>query len=693
MEQAKGVPRTSFAELRRRAQAYLSASPSDAEVLSQEDVIKLVHELDTYQVELELQNEDLIQAQRELEQSRHRFSDLYDFAPVGYLTISDKGAVIDANLTAADMLGVPRGDLFLLSLSSFIYEPDQDIYYLSRKKLLDTREPQTCIVRIRKGDDNQFYAHLRAVVDPDIDDEEGQFRVTLTDISEQKELELALLRSKEEWVQTFDAIADMVIIQDSNMCILKANKAVGLSFGLDYQQIVGKKCFELFHGSPDYCPDCPTLQTLKEMAIHTHTIFHKELDKFFMVTSSLAPFSAKDSLCCVHVAKDITEQKKNDKLIQQAQKMESIGTLAGGIAHEFNNLLMIMLGSNEFIIEELPPSGLCRESAEEVKIAGLRARDVVKQLLTFSRQDNSTTKVIDLGYVVEESMQLIRASTPANIAIEQSLSADTYPIMGNETQITQIIINLCKNSADALPAQEGLITIELLNETIDKEQIRHQKRLKAGDYAKLIVSDNGIGINNDLLSKVFEPYVTTKEIGKGTGIGLAVVHGIVESHRGTILVDSNPGQGTTFTILIPAYKGPLEEEIDEQDDLPTGEECILYIDDEAPIAHVGKRNLDSLGYRTEATTDPLKAVEMVKSDPYRFDLIITDMAMPNMTGDQLIDEILKIRQDMPIIVCTGYRTENLDNKAKDFRGCSFVMKPLAKSDLAIKVRNVLDNAQ
>ena len=692
MENDKGITSTRFSELRERAQKYLSASPSDAEVLSQENVIRLVHELETYQVELELQNQDLIKAQNEREQSRRRFSDLYDFAPVGYLTVSDKGLIIEANLTVSDMLGMPRRVLLNQPFSAFICEADKNIYYHSRKILLDTREPHNSILRIQKKEGNQFYAQLRTIVNPDVDDKEGQFRVTITDITEQKELEIALLRSKDEWEQTFDAITDMVIIQDSNMRILKANKAVGHFFGLNYQQLIGKKCFELFHGSPDHCPDCPTLQKFSDTVTHTHTIIHKDLDKILMVTSSILPFSASEPWRFVHVAKDITDQKKNEEKFQQAQKMESIGTLAGGIAHEFNNVLAIIMGNNELIMEELPQYSLARGSAEEIRIAGLRARDVVKQLLTFSRQDDSIKKVVDIKSVILESMKLIHSTTPANIKIEQNLSADTFPIIGNETQINQILINLCNNAIDAMPEKGGKITIELANETIKNRQTLDSK-LKSGRYSRLMVNDNGFGMDNGTLARIFEPYFTTKDVGKGSGIGMAVVHGIVERHDGVIIVDSHPGLGTTFTIFFPAYEGPLKQEIDNQNDLPIGDECILYVDDEATIAHLGKRRLESLGYRTESTTDPLKALDMVKTDPHRFDLVITDMAMPNMTGDQLIVEILKIRQDMPTIICTGYSAKISDKEAKEMGVSSFAMKPLAKSDLATMVRKVLDEAK
>ncbi len=399
------------------------------------------------------------------------------------------------------------------------------------------------------------------------------------------------------------------------------------------------------------------------------------------------------------VIQDITDQKiaEQDREtleheLRLSQKMESIGTLAGGIAHEFNNILSIIIGNNELVMDEVPERSLARQSTEEIRIAGLRARDVVKQLLTFSRRDNAERKVLNIRSVVHETMKLIRSSTPANIEIQQTLSDDVFPVLGNATQINQLLINLCNNAVDAVPGMGGILSIALSNETVDEKHLERHPALKPGRYVKLSVSDNGIGMEKKIIDRIFEPYFTTKEMGKGTGIGLAVVHGIVEKHGGSIIADSHPGQGTMFNILFPAHEGLLEQETDERIVLPTGKERILYVDDEPSIAKLGKRLLQRLGYMAESTTNPLKALEMVKTDPDQFDLVISDMAMPDMTGDQLIIEILKVRPDMPTIICTGYSGKLSEREAMKLGVSSFVMKPLDKSAFARTVRKVLDEA-
>ncbi|WP_319548410.1 PAS domain S-box protein [Desulfogranum marinum] len=387
---------------------------------------------------------------------------------------------------------------------------------------------------------------------------------------------------------------------------------------------------------------------------------------------------------------DISERKKLENQLLQSQKLESIGNLAGGIAHEFNNILSIIIGNNELVMEDLPEWSLARESTEEIRIAGMRARDVVKQLLTFSRRDNAAKTVIDIGSVVKESTKLIRSSTPANIAIRQNLTEDVFSVFGNATQISQLLINLSNNAVDAMPSSGGILTIDLSNETVDGK--RHVS-LASGQYVKLMVCDNGIGMDKKTLDKIFDPFFTTKEVGKGTGIGLAVVHGIVERHCGSIFADSHLGQGTTFTIYLPIHERLSEDQSDKQTVLASGNERVLYVDDEPSIAKLGKRHLESLGYTAESTTDPLQALKIVKTNPGKFDLMISDMTMPAMTGEHLITEVLKVRPDMPTIICTGYSAKLSKKEAENIGVAAFVMKPLNKAEFAQTIRKVLDEAK
>jgi len=346
---------------------------------------------------------------------------------------------------------------------------------------------------------------------------------------------------------------------------------------------------------------------------------------------------------------DISEIKNLQRRLFQSQKLESIGNLAGGIAHEFNNILSIIMGNNEILMSDLPAASLPRESAEEIRIASLRARDVVKQLLTFSRQDTASKKLISIKSIVEESIKLIRSSIPANIEIQQKIGSTVSNILGNATQINQVLINLCNNAADAMIEDGGVLNIKLsdgINQRIDTSGSAHLEQ----NCVTLEISDTGTGIDKNILDKIFEPYFTTKNIGKGTGIGLAVVHGIIEEHNGSITVESAVDEGTIFTIVFPAEQGEIKEEASELSKLPKGSERILFVDDEPAIAKLGSQKLKILGYHDSTFTDPLEALDSFESNPEKFDLVITDMAMPKMTGDKLIKKIRQIRPDIPTII-------------------------------------------
>jgi CheY-like chemotaxis protein len=313
----------------------------------------------------------------------------------------------------------------------------------------------------------------------------------------------------------------------------------------------------------------------------------------------------------------------------------------------------------------------------------------VKHLLTFSRQDDSTKKPINIVSTVTESIKLIRSTTPSNIEIREKIDPDCHPILGDATQINQILINLCSNAVDALPTTDGRIDIELYNADISKHEEIAFYTLDPGKYVKLIVRDNGSGMDAEISERIFDPYFTTKDIGKGSGIGLSVVHGIVENHGGAIVCDTTKDKGTIFTILMPAYEGRVEEESIKTDMFSGNGEKILYVDDEPSIAKLGKRHLESLGYDAFMTTNPKEALEMIKAEPDRFDLIISDMAMPDMPGDQLIDEILSINPQMPTMICSGYSSRMSKEKAAEMGIQAFVMKPLNKAELAKKVRDIL----
>jgi PAS domain S-box-containing protein len=394
---------------------------------------------------------------------------------------------------------------------------------------------------------------------------------------------------------------------------------------------------------------------------------------------------------------DITDRKRveEERLVleaqlQQAHKMEAIGTLAGGIAHDFNNILGIILGNAELALDDISEGDRTHFNLEEIRAAGQRARAVVKQLLSFARKTELEQKPIKLIPVVKDSIKFLRSMIPTSIDIRQNILATDETVLADPTQIHQVMINLCTNASHAMQETGGILGIEIESVLFEKQSDAPHPDLSPGSYVKLTVSDTGQGIPPELMDRIFDPYFTTKEIGKGTGMGLSVVHGIVSNCGGTISVESEVEKGTTFYIYFPVIEEESVIETETIEELPTGNERILFVDDDKSLIYACRYRLERLGYQVETKTNPVEALELFRSNPERFDLIITDMSMPQMTGDHFVEEILKIRPDTPTILCTGFSEMIDEKKAKEIGATEYIEKPIDKRDLAIKIRSVLD---
>ncbi len=398
-------------------------------------------------------------------------------------------------------------------------------------------------------------------------------------------------------------------------------------------------------------------------------------------------------------AQDITvikkaEEERNDlqRKLQQTQKMESIGNLAGGIAHDFNNILSSVIGFTELALDDATKGTLLEDSLQEVYTAGKRGRDLVKQILAFARQTNEERKPLRVDTITKEVLKLIRSTIPTTIEIKASIESNSL-IMGNSSQIHQMLMNLCTNAAQAMAAAGGILEVGLKDVELDGQSALPPLKLKAGNYIKITVADTGHGIPPDILGSIFEPYFTTKSVGDGTGMGLALAHGIVESYGGEITVESELGKVTIFSIFLPTTKRREDYRPYEDEKLPTGTERILFVDDEFSIAKMGSQVLERLGYQVTVRTSSVEALELFRSKPNEFDLVITDMTMPNMTGDELAMELIAFRPDIPVILCTGYSKNISDEKAAKIGIRAFAYKPVVKADLAKTVRKVLDDAK
>jgi len=382
------------------------------------------------------------------------------------------------------------------------------------------------------------------------------------------------------------------------------------------------------------------------------------------------------------------EKEKLEARLQQVQRMESIGTLAGGVAHEFNNILAIIIPNTELAIDDVPDRSLAKECLDEIRSASLRASNVVQQMLSFAHKDLTERQPVKLAPIIKDCLRLVQTSIPGTIEISQDLSCEFDTVLADPTRISQVIMNLCPNAAQAMSEHGGVLKVTLKNVEVENQD--EELDVKPGRYVKLTVSDTGHGIQPEIIDRIFDPYFTTKEVGKGTGMGLSVVHGIVKNCRGTITVHSEPGKGSVFEVLLPVIEAETKQKVKEPEALPTGSERILFVDDEQSLVKVVRRILERLGYEVETKTNPDEALDLFRSGPDRFDLVITDMTMPQMTGKRLVKEILNIRADMPIILCTGFHEKISEENAGELGIKALVFKPFAARDFSITVRNVLD---
>jgi PAS domain S-box-containing protein len=953
-------------KLREQAEKILSAKPKKHGPVDSTEIDAVIHELQVHEIELEMQNDALRQAQVEIERSQSKYSDFYDFAPVGFLTLDEKGLILELNFTAAQLLGDGREFLKGKPLSLLVPSDDQDTLYLHRREVLGLGGRHTCDLVLKKKDGALFHGHLESMAVKS--DGHLVIRSVLTDITERKEGEKALVESEERlrqalllshsFVFEWDLVIDRIVrcenskavlgvsvhdigddtgqsffqrlhpddyesfmrmleglkpsddtyhieyglarydgakvvfeeigqahfdntgkfhrlvgtvtditerkekerqlcaLQDELQLVANAtpvvltrlsrdlryifvNEAFVRMFGRPREEIIGRPIVEIMGkegfetirpyvervlqgesveyeteipyqgiGSRfmhvEYEPErnaegdvvgwiasvqdiserkkaeeiaehlasfpqlnpnpvievdasgeitffnqaCQTIlenlgmnrgdikaflpkglgAVIKDWDKNNAITFYREVligDRVFDETVHLVP---QFSVVRIY-GRDITERKRveaalkkaHDELeiriqertyqlseayetlqvemderakvedqLRQSQKMEAIGTLAGGIAHDFNNMLAAILGFTEMALEDLPDRPDVERNLQNVSRAAMRARDLVKQILTFSRKAGHERNPLSLTPLVKETVQLLRASIPSTIEIRFTATATSDTVLAAPIEMQQILMNLATNASLAMQEKGGTMEVSLTDIDFEPDSPVFGADVSPGEYVQLVVKDTGTGMGPDVMKRVFEPFFTTREVGKGTGMGLAVVYGIVKDLQGTVTVESELGAGSTFSVLLPKVKTDAQAEAVRPVEAPGGNERILFVDDEEMLVEWGRATLEKLGYKVTAITESQEALKTFSMDPSLFDLVITDHAMPQMAGAHLAKEFLNVRRDIPIILCTGHSDNISPESSREIGVKEFLMKPVSKQELAEAVRRVLD---
>jgi PAS domain S-box-containing protein len=505
-----------------------------------------------------------------------------------------------------------------------------------------------------------------------------------------------LKESEQRFRSILDTIrAGIVIVAKGSRDILYANPTAAQMIGYEPKEIIGKECNNYLCSVG--VGKCPVLDLGQEMESSENTLLGKDGQKIpILRTVTHTVYQGKP--CLLESFVDLTAQKKADAekrmlelQLRHSQKMEALGTLAGGIAHDFNNILSAVIGYTELcLLEQQEPDTPLRAKLNSILHASNRAKDLVSQILTFSRMQESRMNPISVSSVVKEALKLLQASLPADIRLIQHLTTDKH-VVADPTQIHQVIINLCTNAYHAMEDGGGDLTVSL--ESISQAELEGIPRvsLPGGDYIRLTIEDTGCGIDHDIIERVFDPYFSTKDKDKGTGLGLSVVHGIVKSHGGAILVESSPGRGTKMHVILPATERLGGDDPGQKAASPIGSERILFIDDEEDLVDIACQALGELGYEVTGASGGLGALREIEKSPDKFDLVITDLSMPGMNGEKLAQRISAIKPDLPIIMCTGFYDPKVHKNPQKLGIRKVLLKPLAVFELAQSVREVLDN--
>lgn len=635
-----------------------------------------------------------IQAEQALKQSEEMYRTLLDnqsnavflhkLMPVGFDTFKE------VNKCAVERYGYTKEEFQKLSPLDITVHVGAMIAEgkIFREKLSQHGRLEFETVHIKKSGE-RFPVHISAV---GIDLQGDKYILsTVQDITERKKAERERQLSNMRLLTVLNSIDASIYVSDMETYeILFMNENMVREFGQDF---TGESCWKVFRGESCPCRFCTNDLLLDHSGQPSGLKVwqgQNPLTKKFYINYDRAIQWTDGRMVKLQIAMDISDLKSMEAQLRQKFKMEAVGVMAGGIAHDFNNNLAIILGNIELAQMKLPQDNDAAANLTDAKIAIMRARDLVQQILTYSRHELQTLEPIKLSLVVDETLKLLRSTIPSSVLIDSAVIDDTLVVSADSTQVQEILINLCNNAVQAM-GNEGTLQIDLEEvEIASDDDVPVHFSAMPGRFARISVKDSGRGMDSEVLERIFDPFFTTKEVGEGTGMGLAVVHGILESHQGFASVSSQPNVGSTFAVHLPLTDELHRDSEITIETMPHGNEQILFIDDEKMLTEIGQQMLTEHGYQVTTETSALKALDLFSAQPERFDLVITDQTMPDLSGKKLVEKMLKIRPDLPTIICTGHSNEINEKSAEQMGIKAFCMKPLNMVKLVQTVRQVLD---
>lgn len=636
----------------------------------------------------------------ELSMSEQKLRTIMDSAPAGIIVTDEEGRITDFNRTTQSIFGYQsKSELEGLSLAELFLQEDE--FYEMELFLNKDAGIQGQEVEFRRADESSFWGSL-STVRKALSSGEINFIATIVDLTARKIAEDRISESEARYRSVFNTAGSVIVCLNTDFEIIEWNYAAESIFGYNREEVIGKNYLSLVV-DPDYALMVKkdfqkVLNGLATENFEYRVITSEGEGKYLLWNVTGLSDSGNNRSGLITIGQDLTDRKKAEKdkaLLKmeliQAQKMESLGTLAGGIAHDFNNILSVIMGYTEISMGQVVSSEV-NDNLNQVLKASVRARELVHQILAFSRKTETARSFVKVERIVKEAVRFLRASLPTSIRMEFLYEGSPAPVYVNATQINQIVMNLCSNAAHAIGNKPGTIELRLRDVRVD-ESWDIRENIEPGDYQQLSIKDSGDGMSEELTGRIFEPYFTTKASGEGSGMGLAVVYGIVKSYGGFINVSSREGEGTVFDVFIPVSEEINSSSAKKDDRLEAlrGNESIMFVDDEKALVDLWDMVLRSAGYTVDSFNESPAALEMYTQSPDRYDLIVADINMPNMTGLNLLKAVREIRQDMPVILCTGYTGIAKEEVLNASGVNSLLIKPVARNVMLKAIRGVLDN--